>query len=305
MDRINAMKFTHVLLAMVMVSAILCADRFGVFVTGLVAASFLIITLIRSVISRKPDMPALVLTVGFMISTVSFFLASGNFAHPSLDYMDRYVTVNGTVISAPQYSTVSDNIKYLVRVKEITLAENTERVRDNILFTTPETFSCGDEITIRGFINKLPEKQNENAFDTAMYYKSQNVFAKIFSEDTEKTGTDFVFSPYFMSQKLYQKIDKIIYSRYYGDSAAIISAVLTGNTHHFSREFNNVLDRTGFKRMFHPAYIHIWIITTLFGMLQHVTKKKYRDIAIIVFFALYAVFSSSTYCPILPSFPIP
>ena len=132
---------------------------------------------------------------------------------------------------------------------------------------------------------------NENGFNSSLYYQSINIYARIYSEDITKTGIAFVPSPYFLSQKMYGAIDKTIYRFYYGDSAAILSALLTGNRHHFSAELEHAVERTAFGRLLHPAYIHIWIILAVIGLLKRRVHKKYRDGAIIIILLLYAVLS--------------
>ena len=77
-----------------------------------------------------------------------------------------------------------------------------------------------------------------------------------------------IFSLKLIQGKLSEKIDNIIYKYYTGDTAAVLSAILTGNTHHFSEEYDKLLDATAFKRVFHPAYIHIMIVTFLISLLS-------------------------------------
>lgn len=71
-------------------------------------------------------------------------------------------------------------------------------------------------------------------------------------------------------------------------------AVLTGNNHHFSEEFDAVLSETAFERLYHPAYVHIMIITMIIGLISCYVPKHVRDIAVICILIIYALLNSSS-----------
>ncbi|MCH5211725.1 MAG: ComEC/Rec2 family competence protein [Oscillospiraceae bacterium] len=285
------MKFSMVLLAAVMITAVIGSYMFGVFIMLLIMAVFLTIFIFRSVLKRNLDISMLVLILGFAAACVSFGIHTGSISHPISLYTGRYAVLSGTVMSNPEESNTSDNLKYTVRINEITIKNTKSSVNDTILVSSKERLRCGDKIRFSGIINDFPGQMNENGFDSTLYYKSQNIYNRIYAEDIECSGSTFVLSPFFISQKFTGMIDNVIYKYLSGDEAATVSAILTGNTHHFSAGFNSVLNKTAFKRMLHPAYIHIWLLITLVELICGFINKKRRDIIAAIVIGIYAVMS--------------
>ena len=85
-----------------------------------------------------------------------------------------------------------------------------------------------------------------------------------------------------------EKVDGVIYRHYTGDGAALLSAILTGNKHNFSEEYDDVLHYTSYKRILHPAHLHIWIIWAVIGLFTRLVRKQYRDLAAAIIFIVYA-----------------
>ena len=283
------MKFSMVLLAIVMIAAVIGSYMSGTFIMLLIAAVFFMLFICRSVLKRSFDISILVLILGFAAACVSFAIHSGSIMHPLSAYSERYAILSGTVMSNPEESSASDNFKYIVRVNEIN--DTKLSVHDTILLSSKDRLRCGDSIRFKGIIDEFPKQMNENGFNSALYYKSQNIYSRMYTEELERTGRTFVVSPFFISQKFYGIIDTIIYRYFSGDEAATLSAILTGNTHHFSTEFNAVLNKTAFKHLFHPAYIHIWLLITLIELICGFMTRKYRDILTAIIIGLYAVVS--------------
>ncbi|MGN1116580.1 MAG: ComEC/Rec2 family competence protein, partial [Candidatus Ornithomonoglobus sp.] len=71
--------------------------------------------------------------------------------------------------------------------------------------------------------------------------------------------------------------------------AAVLSAVLTGNSHRFTKDYSDAVADTSFKRLFHPAYIHIMLILAFVGLFTSVVPKKLRDIAVMLLIGAYAL----------------
>jgi competence protein ComEC len=135
---------------------------------------------------------------------------------------------------------------------------------------------------------------NESGFDPKTYYISNNIFTRIYSEDVSKTKRILVFSPLMVGECISERVDKMIYRHYRDDGAAILSAVLTGNKHRFSEEYDDVLVSTGFKKVFHPAYLHIFIITSFIGLFRYVIRRQYRDLSTAVILLIYALIQCSS-----------
>ena len=285
------MKLTSVWAAAVMTAAVVFSYLFGIPSAAVILCIATIVMLIISVCLKSPVIVVFILAALYAAAMLSFILSTGTRAHPTLEYCGERVTVSGIIISNPAQSRSGDNYKYTLRINSIGPADNLKR--DTILFTTPARLDCGDRITASGKLKTVPRQMNENGFNTALFYQSQNIYARMFDENPERNGRGFIVSPYFLSQLVYSKIDSIIYKYYYGDTAALISAILTGNTHNFSDEYYTVLNNTALKRQLHPAYLHIMLLLWLIGLTRRFVRRRYRNIAAVVILSLYALVSCS------------
>ncbi|MGN0162965.1 MAG: ComEC/Rec2 family competence protein [Candidatus Ornithomonoglobus sp.] len=283
------MRFSPIILAAAMVTAIFCTSAFGTFIPLCALAVFTIIFILRSVLTGTADMVVLALTIGAAAGVITYSISSDSSVHKSVNYIGRYVTYRGVILSSAQESSTSDNYKYTLRVKEINHAGDTIKDNENILLSTPEKFSCGESITVSGIIKELPSQMNENGFDSVKYYKSQNIFTRMYSKDAAPAEKIKIFSPSILCGRFRDAVDNIIYKYYYGNSAAVLSAVLTGNSHRFTKDYQSAVSDTAFKRLFHPAYIHIMLILSFVGLFSAVVPKKLRDIAVMLLIGAYAL----------------
>lgn len=284
------MKISPIRIAVTMLLGTVLAYSFSLKIICTIAiAAAVVIFSAKLAVKRLVDLGVLFMLLAFLISSFSCAYAFSNVKHKSMNYINCPVTLYGTVISSAKESAYNDNYKYTFRIKSVEHSLGIDNINDNILLTTPEKLNCGDSIKVCGTIKELPKKMNENGFDTAKFYKSKNIFTRIFSDETEPIDKIRVISPYALSEKVNETIDKIIYKYYSDDDAAVLSAIFTGNNTHFSNEYSDVLNKTAFKRLFHPAYIHIGIIIFLISLFRKIVKKQYRDIVTGLIFAGYAL----------------
>lgn len=283
------MRFSPIILAAAMVAAILCTSAFGAFIPLCALAVFIIIFILRSALTRRTDMVVLALTIGAAAGIITYSVSSDASVHKSVNYTGRYVTYHGVILSSAQESSTGDNYKYTLCVKEINHAGEIIKDNENILLSTPEKFGCGESIAVSGIIRELPSQMNENGFDSVKYYKSQNIFTRMYSEDAAPAEKIKMFSPSILCGRFRDAVDNIIYKYYYGNSAAVLSAVLTGNSHRFTKDYSDAVSDTAFKRLFHPAYIHIMLILAFVGLFTACVPKKLRDIAVMLIIGTYAL----------------
>lgn len=287
------MKITPILLALVMTASLLLTSQFGFVAAGIIIVIMLAVFFVYVFITHRLDMGILLVVALFAVSSFSYSYSVSSYAHKTINHINRYVTLQGTIISSADKSQTSDNYRYVFRVKNITNKNGTAKTSDNILLTTPYQYKCGTSLEIKGIIKDMPKKMNENGFDAALHYKSSNIFTKMYSEEIHEIEYIPVTSIYALGEYVGERIDNIIYSYYEGDGAAILSAVLTGNKHHFSKEYDDILHATAFHRILHPAHLHIMLIFTIIGLFSRVIKRKYRDIFAAVVFIVYAVLQCS------------
>ena len=285
------MKLTPVTVAVTMTASILCIHLSGVIPAAVAAGCFIVVFVIRLIIKKRAELMLLIFAASIILSGASYIITTSAFMHPSTNYIGKDAKISGTIISNPRSSRTSDNYHYTLRTSGINHDGGAHDMRDTILLMTPERLSLGDRVTAAGTIKSFPAQMNENGFDSALWYRSQNISTRLYSDEIAKSGKGFVLSPYFISQKFGEWIDGIIYRYYYGDTAALISSVLTGNVNGFSDEYYKALLSTALKRQLHPAFIHIWIILALTGLTEKLVRKKYRAAAEAAILAIYAVFT--------------
>lgn len=286
------MKVSPVKIAIVMIISILATARFG-FIAVFVAAAILFgASIIYFAIKRTIDLGVLLTLLAVLFSCTSYTLAASSYTHPTVNYINKYVTLQGITTSPARESAYSENFKYNLKLSSMTKQQLKIKSHETILLITPQKLKCGEEVTVAGLLTDLQPSMNENGFDSAKYYKSQNIFTKIYSEDVNVIAEPKPFSLYTLSGRLAEATDNLIYTYYRDDGAAILSAVLTGSRHHFSFDYNNALLDTGFKHLFHPAYLHIAIITCLIALLRCFTPRRICDIFTAIIFIVYAFVQS-------------
>lgn len=292
-ERTLKMKITPIKIAVTMVLGVLATVAFGnlilyVLVAGLVAS------IIYSIIKRRIELCFLILAMAFTIASLSYGYSASTRNHPTIKYIDKYVTLTGEITTSAQKSAYSENYRYDLRLSSITNRYGEVKTNETILLTTPQKLNCGSVVIVRGIIDDLPQQMNENGFDTATHYKSRDVFTRIFTEDITVSGETTKFNIRTLGGRIAEFIDSKIYKYYQGDGAAILSAILTGNTHHFSAVYKDVLSETTFSRFFHPAYLHIWIILAVIGLLKKIVPRKILDMLTVLIFIAYAMLQTGS-----------
>ena len=287
------MRISPIPLAITMVAGVLMTSQFGITVAGIVTLIILAVFFVFGIITHKFDMGILSIAIIFAISAISYTISVSSISHKSITYINRYVTITGTIISNAEKSQSSDSYRYVFRIKTINDNYSSSKSNEDILLTTPEKYTCGTSLKLKGIIKNLPKQMNESGFDTALYYKSNNIFTRIHSENITKIDKISVFSFRAVGGYITEKVDNIIYNNYEGDGAGILSAVLIGNKHNFSKEYKSLVNSTGYNRILHPAHIHIWIILSVIAIFSKFIRKQHRDIFAAAVFVVYAIFQCS------------
>lgn len=131
------MKITPILLALVMTASLLLTSQFGFITAGIIIAIMLAVFFVYVFITHRLDMGILLVVVLFAVSSFSYSYAVSWHAHKTINYINRYVTLQGTIISSADKSQTSDNYHYVFHVKNITNKNGTAEASDNIMLTTP------------------------------------------------------------------------------------------------------------------------------------------------------------------------
>ncbi len=281
------MKFSLVTLAIAMSLGILLTSQFGIFTTGIIFLTAMVGFLVWSFFRKALDIGFLIILTAFAISSFSYAFSMSSTVHKTLKHINRYVTLNGVIISTAE-ETDGDYYRYIFRVKSITNKNGTDKTNDTVILTTPQKLQCGASVGVKGIITQFPKQMNENGFDAGLYYKSNNIFSRIHSENIYHIDKIYTPSLYAVASKVSEKLDNFIYRHYTGDGAALLSAVLTGNKHNFSKDYSDILHTTSYTRVLHPVHLHIGIIWAVIGLFTRLVRKQYRDLAAAIIFIIYA-----------------
>lgn len=282
----------YIRIAVLLSAGIILSERFAPEFTVIFIISLIMVLTVTAIFKHKFNVKILIMVFAFILGTGICRWAKSDANHDLSDYTGRYVIAEGRISEIPAQK--DGNTQYTVDVKSIVWNKEQKEVREKVLLTAESDFRYGDSIVFEGFLEKLPQKMNENGFDYSVYYKSKNIFSKIYSSRVSLSENTFRdYSPYALANYVRSFISDIIDKNYNGDYAAIMKAVLTGNKKEFSADFSRVLDRTGTGRFFYPAFVHVTLFTTLAAFLLSIFKKHTRDIMTVFLLIIYAMLNMS------------
>lgn len=283
------MRYSPLMLAAAAVIGVYTASGFGLERALFVICIAALFVIVYAFISKKIDIMLLMVLAVFSAGALSYTFAVSDHMHELNGYEKRYAVLRGIVEEPGRENSYDDNIKYTVSITGIETDGEMEELRDKLAVTTPEKLSCGDEIILKGIVKKIPDQMNDDGADMKEYYKSLGIFKKMYTEDITVTGSAPWWYPQLIGGRIREGIDRAIYSCYSGDGAAVLSAVLTGNGHHFSERYKEAVNNTAVKRMLHPAYLYILVITFAVGLFSEIINKRYRDTAVVIIMLIFAL----------------
>jgi len=278
--RVKCMIFCTSLLGVVF--GIISSEYFDIKHALIFVASVMFVFIILSLLARRIFAPLLSFVLLF---SISFFLADNKLNKESSDFVqftDKEVIISGKIIDLPAKN--SDNFSYTVLIEQVLCDNKAHNIKEKIRLTTKSELNYGDVVKAKGKIKKIPENTNENSFNSLMYYKSKGINRKIYSEECEKCNIKAnTYDLYSLTTSVRSEIYKTINRFYDGDDAALLSAIAIGNKHTFSKEFNELITKTGVKRCVYPVFLQITLFITLMSLLKGIVPHKYRLVALSVF----------------------
>lgn len=277
--------------AIALILGIYLSESVSVGFLVLFSISYLLVWIARSLVSRSWNISAVVCVAAFVSGGLICQARSDVEIRDCSRYINRYVTVVGRVSEIP--SQGGENTSYTVDAVRIIHGEESREIKERILVTSAKQFEYNDTVEFTGCLKTFPQKLNESGFDILRYYKSRNIFFKMYSEDgkiSDKKIKDY--SVYAMATGAKNSISQFIDKYNHGDKAAVLKAVIIGNKKELSDELYEVLIRTGTSRCLYPAYLHVMLIMIIIGMTSSFIKKRRRDVILIAILILYAVINS-------------
>lgn len=278
------------ILAIFYTAAILLSPKIGLCAMVFLTLFVLIAGLVR-IIARKSLGPAMIIAaIALSVGTVRYYGASEN--RLVYEFPDKYVTVTGMINSQPSASNGTYKNRYIMKADSLSYLDENYKIDTNIILNTKETLKFGDEIIASGFLSEIDGIDNEFEYDFSLYYKSKGIYAHITAQEIHKTGEKTSLSPSFLAGKLRSIIANHIDEHFKGNSAAYLKAITVGDKSGFSRDYINLLVRTGVYRCLYAPFVHMTLIFLLAGLLC--TGKKNRDYAATLLLIFYALFNSTS-----------
>ena len=209
-----------------------------------------------------------------------------------IDYIGEYVTARGIIIDLPDKSL--NTTRYVMLCRELECHSGSYAPDKKILISSGESFKCGDSVTASGKLTEISDDSRAFGFDSRRIYASRGIHSRMTALELRRSDTEYTcLNPDFLVNLLRSKIADVIYSRSEGDTAAALTAVLTGYKGGFSNEYNDILTRTSMRSLFYPAFAHVALLVFLIGYFGAVIPKRARDIILLVLLGFYALYSSA------------
>jgi len=248
------------------------------------------VAVILSIIKRKAKLSMFLLTFVILFGSFRYFDDSQN----KLVYQlpDKYVTVSGTIYSSAVTAESEYKNRYVLKLDSVTYLDEIIKTSQKILLNTREDFHFGAKVVASGFLSELEGIDNEHEFDFSLYYKGKRILARLTAQEIRQTGIAFSLMPEFLAGKVRDFADGIINAHFKGVNSAFLKAIVTGNKGGFSRDYLDILIKTGIYRTLYTPFIHISLIFLIAGLMPY--GKKHRDSIVIVLVFLYALLNSTS-----------
>lgn len=200
---------------------------------------------------------------------------------------DKFAEITGYVYDIPQKE--NNRYIYIIKTDGAKYKDKTYNINEFIRLNTDKKLKYAQNLSVRGFVERIDERMNYSDFDYASYLKSNKIFYKISDYEiaTDKSIRK-LFSPRHLSNIYKNKVSDLT-KELGGDEGAILKAVLTGIKSDFSEEYENLLVKTNTMRMLYPAYLHIMIIVAFTSIVFTIFGRKTRDWASIILILIYAL----------------
>lgn len=210
----------------------------------------------------------------------------------NIDHINDYVTVRGVVAELPYES--GGMSRYIVYCSELEFNGEVTEPKVKIAVNSEQKFNFGDSVSVHGKLAELSDDERSYGFDARRSYASRGITAKITALEMKAADTAYTYrSAAYYSCLVRSKAASLINRHYSGDVAAAMTAILTGDRHQFSEEYNSILLRTATRRLFYPAYAHISLMLLIIGLFSYVVPKRFRDISLLLMLLVYGIYSSS------------
>lgn len=267
------------------------ADPFFVL---LFAVCFGAVVLLRFLLTRRVSGTMVLIVSAATVGMAAYQYANDSCLRRISVLEEKYVTLEGGITELPEakedglYSYILTTVKTEYNGQEYPAG-------DQIRISSREKFKFAEHVQVSGFLERFKSPGNSGEFDTARYYKSHGIYYKMYAREARVLeGKLGFYSLHYAVNCFRSKLGEKISQYFTGDEAALLKAVLTGNKHEFSPDFEKLLYRSNTMRYLYSPYIHMLMIVGMIGFFFGSMKKKFRDWILIAVLILYAGINSST-----------
>ncbi|MBR4720847.1 MAG: ComEC/Rec2 family competence protein [Clostridia bacterium] len=208
------------------------------------------------------------------------------------EFPEKFVEATGVVSSLPKNSESKYKYRYELDLSSISYLGNTYDTNAKILLNTEKELSFGDTVTAWGFLTDFSEGSNEFDFNYRRYYQSRGILSRLTALEINKDGTVSRFSPDYLTGKAKQYIYNNMENMLSKNDFAFASAVIFGDSSHFSKDYRSFLTKTGVLRILYSPFSHISVMLVFAAFLF--SKRKRKNIFFIILLCLYLIFINNS-----------
>lgn len=275
-------------IASALILGIYSAEYLHVFTAVTVGIIFIILNIIHRIRGKLYALDAAFFAVMFIAGIFLYH----NGMKMNIDHIDDYVTVQGVIAELPYESSGMN--RYTVYCNELVFNDEITEPKVKIVVNSEQKFNFGESVSVHGKLTELSDDERNYGFDTRRSYASRKITAKMTALEMKPSDKVYTYrSVAYYSCLIRSKAAMLIRSHYSGDVAAAMIAILTGDRHQFSEEYNDILIRTATRRLFYPAYAHISLMLLIIGLFAYIVPKRFRDISLLLVLLIYGLINSS------------
>lgn len=207
-------------------------------------------------------------------------------------FPEKYVTVTGTVISTPSKSHGNYKYNCILKADSISYLGKSIEIDERIKLGTKQKQDYGKRVRASGFLYEFSEKNNENDFNSALYYGSMGIKTSLSAYEIAEISGSAKHTAVNIPGRVRSKFYVAISEKYSGDDAALLYAMILGDKSYFSSEYKAKLVATGVMHSVYSAYTHILLMAFLAGFFFR-KNRRLRDLTLLGMLLFYAVYNSA------------
>lgn len=202
------------------------------------------------------------LMLSFLLGLFCGGLSVKGIDYSLLEYKDRYVTLEGTVIRAPEYR--QDSVEYVLQVEKIYINNQEMAGSGRVLLRlngTPGWITYGDVLRVRGFLRLPLTTGNPGAFNYGEFLKRRGIVATIYTGDDSITKLeDSTPGPMGLAVHLREKMMALARDTLSPVHAAMLNGMMFGARGEIPKELQEAFSESGLAHVLCVSGLHVGLI---------------------------------------------